>query len=118
MASASLASLTILERRNAYDNVLVRYRVGVINDFNNTRSFMDYQQFGIMYCFAACSVGTEHRGYQVKDDAIYVFLNFKKVGIFKSRSEALALVQKLIDDCPKQCKKDFITYGDTITKNL
>lgn len=48
----------------------------------------------------ACRVGSEHRGYQIQDDAIHVFLNFNKVGVFKERQAAEAAIRKLLDAAP------------------
>lgn len=41
------------------------------------------------------------RGYSLKDDSIHVFLNYEKVGVFKTKEEALKKIKELIDLAPK-----------------
>jgi hypothetical protein len=50
----------------------------------------------------AFEIGGIHRGYQVRDDAIHIFLNFKKVAVVKSKAEAVGILNKLIRSCPPE----------------
>lgn len=77
-----------------------RYRIGVINDYRQTFSFVDYQDFGAMQVWDACWVKGEHRGYNKASDSIGVFLNFKMVGEFKDTASAEALLRKLLREAP------------------
>lgn len=95
-----------LNVRSVYD-VVLKYRISVIDDFRDTFSFIDAKLYGENYFFGAGKFGGNHRGYQKSDDAIWVFVNYVKVGVFKNRQEARAFIQKLIDDCPKRFNKDF-----------
>ena len=47
----------------------------------------------------ACRVSGQ-REHQKPDDAIHVFLNYKKVGKFKTRLEAVNFCKKLINESP------------------
>ena len=88
------------------DDLVIKYRIGIIDDFRNTFSFIDGKLYGENYFFSAGKFGGK-KGYQKFDDAIHVFLNFKKIGVFKIREDANKAIKKLIDDCPKQFKSDF-----------
>jgi hypothetical protein len=80
---------------------LIRYRIGVINDFRNATSFIDCKCFKEELTVLDCSyVKSEHRGFAVSQDEIVVFLNFRIVGRFKSKQEARRLILKLIEDAP------------------
>lgn len=80
----------------------MRYRIGVIDDFNSTFAFIDYRTFGDgrMQVWDACKISTAHRGHALSTDSIAVFLNFNKLGNFKIREEADRLINKLILDSP------------------
>ena len=77
----------------------------MIDDFTNSQMFVDCKKYGEMYITDASRISSEHKGYNEASDAVHVFLNFKKVGVFKSKAEANILIQKLIRDCPKQLTK-------------
>lgn len=83
----------------------------MLDDFHDAYAFMEWREYGELKVFNAfCTNGKEpnHGG------DIGVFLNFKLVGKFKKKSEALELVRKLIAEAPS---KDFEKY-DTITQFL
>ena len=81
----------------------MQYRIGLINDFKNTYSFVDYREIGIekvLKLWDACTVGGAHRGYQLAEDNLWIFLNFEKVLVTKSREEARAKIRELLDNAP------------------
>ena len=90
---------------------VIQYRVGVIDDFRNTFSFVDYRKYGELEVWDGCTVGSPHRGYQLAPDAIFVFLNFKEVGRFKERGAAKGLITKLLHEAPVDLS-DFAAYLD------
>jgi len=71
-----------------------------------------------MQILDAFEIGGQHRGYQVKDDAIHIFLNFKKVAVVKSRSEAVSALKKLILNCPPESKSDFEEYKEILFRQM
>lgn len=76
-----------------------RYRIGVIDDFRNEFSYVDFRDYGGAQVWAINKVrGPAKR--QEADDAIRVFLNFKQVGIYKARSEANLAIKNLMDSAP------------------
>ena len=80
-----------------------RYRIGLINDYQGVWSYIDYQTWGeptqaVSQC--ALRVKGEHRGYQIADDSICVFLNFKQLGEFKDKASAIKLIEKLLLEAP------------------
>jgi hypothetical protein len=69
----------------------------VINDFRDSFAFVDYRVFGALEVFDACwTAGVD----DIQDGNIHVFLNFKKVGMFKSKLEAVSMLKKLIGEAP------------------
>lgn len=101
-----------------YDNIVLRYRIGIINDFKETTTVVDFQKYGIVEILDAFQVGGQHRGYQVKEDAIHIFLNFKKVAVVKSRSEAVSTIRKLIQGCPAEAKSTFDEYEEILFRDV
>ena len=96
----------------------MKYRICVINDFKNTTTVVDYQKYGIMQSLQAWEVGGIHRGFQLKEDAIWIFCNFQKVAVVRSRSEAVSVLNKLIANCPTESKSDFEEYKEILFRNM
>jgi len=71
-----------------------------------------------MQILDAWEVGNNHRGYQVASDAIHIFLNFQKVAVVKSKSEAVSVLNKLIENCPAESKSDFAEYKEILFKYM
>ena len=81
----------------------MQYRIGLINDFKNTYSFVDYREIGVakvLQLWDACTVGSAHRGYQLAEDNLWIFLNFEKVLVTTSKDEARAKIRELLDNAP------------------
>ncbi len=74
-----------------------RYRIGITNDFRDSFAFIDYKVYGELKIFDACyTAGVDRK----EDGSISVFLNFKKVGEYKAKSEAVSMVRKLLSEAP------------------
>ena len=117
--SSNLTTGTNFLKERLYDKLLrIWYRVCVINDFTETRSFISFFKSGEHEDFVACEVGGEHKGYQEKDDGIHIFLNFNKIALVKSKAEAKKILDKLYKECPKEAKKDYEQYKDILYKSL
>ena len=71
-----------------------------------------------MQILEAWEISNNHKGYQVREDAIHIFLNFKKVAVIRSRGEATSFLNKLIDNCPFECKKDFEEYKEILFRHI
>jgi hypothetical protein len=83
------------------------YRVGVINDFRDTRSFIDYKEYGELKAWdASWTKGSSpnHAG------DIGVFLNFRLIGRYKTKSEAYNVLKKLIDEAPTSFFRENADY--------
>lgn len=77
--------------------------MGVINDFRDSYSFIEYKVYGTLKVFdASYSAGSDI----MMAGTISIFLNFKKVGEFKSKSEAVSMLKKLIDEAPCEFFKE------------
>lgn len=81
------------------------YRIGVIDDFKNSYSFIQVQQYGDLKIWDGSNSSGPKPTYQKSDDAIWVFLNFKKVQTFHSRSAAVELIRRLIVESPISLKE-------------
>lgn len=120
-ANPSKAAKFIKEIR--YEINLVYCRIGVINDFNNTTAFVWVQLFGDKatkwMMSTDCSITSgPHKGYQDREDGIWIFLDFKKVAVFKNKGEAKARIEKLIDKAPRELKKEIETFQDYLFRAL
>ena len=67
-----------------------------------------------MTSLQAFEIREAHRGYQLKEDAIHIFLNFEKVVVARSKTEAVSTLDKLIQNCPLEAKKDFEDFKDIL----
>ena len=89
--------------------------MGVLNDFRDSFSFIDYKVYGELEIFDACIISGEewdHSG------DIGVFLNFELVGRFKVKSEAVSMLKKLISEAPRDAQAFFTENMDVLLKNL
>ena len=66
----------------------------------------------------AFEVGGQHRGYQLKEDSIWIFLNFHKVAEVKSKAEAIGILRKLIANCPPEAKSTFVEFEEILFRNM
>lgn len=78
----------------------ILYRVAVLNEFRNQKAFVDFKQFGTNKFWSAFWQSWPHRGYDVKDDRICVFLNYEQVCKTTSKDEAALELSILICGCP------------------
>jgi hypothetical protein len=69
----------------------------MINDFRSTYAFIDYKDYGRLKVWDACWT---HGVDKIQDPWIHVFLNFKKVGQWKTKREAREAIEKLIAEAP------------------
>lgn len=88
-------------------NLNLRYRVCVINDFDNSVSVVDCKKFGVVKITDAWRVSGEHKGYQLPEDDIGIFLNYKLLHRTKNKEEAKRFVDRLIGEAPKELKSEF-----------
>ncbi len=96
------------------------YRVCVINDFNSRTSVCDFNLLGSGHLRIADSwsnVGS-YRGYQLADDAICLFINFKQVFKTKDKSEAKSRLIKIIAASPPEFVKNFTETEHYLYKGL
>lgn len=70
-----------------------------------------------MISLDAFQIGGKHKGYQIQKDAIHIFLNFKKIAEVKSKSEAIEILSKLIQDCPVEYQKDMANFKEILFRD-
>jgi hypothetical protein len=83
----------------------ILYRIGILNEFRNNWAYVDFKQFGEVCIYASLWNAWPHRGYNLKDDRICVFLNFTQLVKTESKDEAAKHLTKLIEDCPPKMHK-------------
>jgi hypothetical protein len=89
----------------------------VVNDYKNTYAFLNFFQGGEMMDFVACEVSGP-KDHQEADDVIGIHVNYKPIALVKSKAEAIKILDKLLTECPKECKKDFEAYKEILYKSL
>ena len=89
----------IVEAANPRNAFTIEGALVKINDFRNSFAFIEYKSFGDgrMQVWDACWTAGPDRNHA---GTIAVFLNFKKVGEFKSKSEAVSAIMKLLEKAP------------------
>ena len=53
-----------------------------------------------MKIWGAFKTSSIHRGFNLKDDGIHVFLNYQKVGFFTDNQSAQKCIDKLLAEAP------------------
>lgn len=89
--------------------------MGVINDFQDSVGFLDYKVYGSLEVFDASYVKggePDHTG------DIGVFLNFKLLGRFKTKQQALAFIKQLIREAPPGAQEFFAAHQSVLLENL
>lgn len=85
---------------------MIRYRVCVLNDFTQTKAFIEYIDYGRMQQLDV-SISSGPKQPQQKDDCISIFYDFKKVATFTDKSQAIPFVVSLLKEkLPAECLFD------------
>lgn len=64
--------------------------------------------------FGALLLSPAHRGYQLPEDDIGIFLNYEIVARVKSKAEALKIIDELLKDAPGEV----IAHRDYLERSL
>lgn len=95
-----------------------RYRIAVNNNFRGLYAYLDFKQFGIVTDFVAFSGTSSGPNEGESPQSIGIYLNYKCIGIVKSKAGARVLLEKLILEAPVEARKDFEDYKDKLFKVL
>jgi hypothetical protein len=101
-----------------YDILRIWHRVAVVNDYQNTYAFLNFFKSGEHTDFVACEVSGDKPDRQEKDDVIGIHVNYKPVAKVKSRAEAIKVLDALMSECPKECRKEFEQYKEILYRSL
>lgn len=71
-----------------------------------------------MHSTSASLISPKHRGYDIKEDHIYIFLNYNQLFKTKVKKEALSFIDKMINEAPIQVKADLHLYKDYLLKSI
>lgn len=97
----------------------IRFRIAIINDFRNTYACVDYKKFGEdVMILDAWLLSPAHRGYNLRDDDIGIFLNYEQKLRTKSKQEALEFVDKLIEGSPPEARRELNLHKDYLARAL
>lgn len=66
----------------------------------------------------AFQVGGPTRDYQLREDSIHIFLNFQKVAEVKSKAEAVSILTRLVEGCPRESLSDFEEFKELLFRNV
>jgi hypothetical protein len=75
-------------------------RIAVLNEFRCNFAYVEFKKFGEVRLYAAFWTAWPHRGYDVKEDRICVFLNYEQLVKTTSKDEARNEVERLVAECP------------------
>lgn len=94
----------------------ILYRIGIINNFNNSRCFVDFKQFGNNKFISAFFTRAQHKGYTISSDRIDIFINFEPIFITKLNTEALKKIEELIYALPKEASYEIELFKEYLNK--
>jgi hypothetical protein len=83
------------------------WRIAVVNDFDNSKSFIDSRKYGIMTTTEGSRVSAAHRGYTKKEDTIRVYIKSKLALETRNREEANGFIGNAIQKVPKPLRQEF-----------
>lgn len=78
----------------------ILYRIAALSEFRNNWAYVDFKKFGEVKIYAAFWTAWPHRGFNLKDDRICVFLNYDQLIKTTDKNEARKGLDKLIAECP------------------
>lgn len=106
--------MTIYSEEDKYEINLknLKYRVCVINDFRNERHAIDCRKFGVLLVTDAWRVSSKHRGFQIHEDSIGIFINFEMVLETKDKELAKRFLKNLIKKVPEEFKKEYEQFKE------
>jgi len=96
------------------------YRLTVVNEFRATRATINWHSLGDGRIMSgdAFTVSTKHRGYQLKEDSIQIYLNYVLILDTKNKQEAKNCLNRLMLECPKEAKREYEENGFVLVEAL
>lgn len=98
----------------SHDNTL-RFRIGIINDFQGTLTVVDYRRFGEVTFVDAFEI-KKGRDPLDSSSGIYVFFNYEKVGMFKVKEEARNFILEMLEKAPAEIKKEKVLFNEYLLR--
>lgn len=95
-----------------------RYRVAVNNNFKQRYAYLDFKKFGVVTDFVAFAGNSSGPNEEETTNGIGIYLNYKLIGFVASKAEATKIVERLINECPIEGKKDYEQYKDLLFRSL
>ena len=100
----------------SHDNALI-FRIGLINDFQGVKTFVDYRRFGIVTSVDACEIKYKKERLD-NSSGIYIFFNYEKIGFFKKKEEARKFILNMLDESPKEVNKEYDIFANYLLRSL
>jgi hypothetical protein len=94
------------------------YRIGIIDDFRNTHSYLENNIFGTLSIVNCSITKGELKKYQESSDSIALFINFEKVLDTKSRQEAVQGLLSIINDIPPNFRENLAQFTKDLIKSI
>lgn len=91
--------------------------MAVVNDIRNVTAFIDFKKFGEVEYVDICQT-KEQKDKISNNDGIGIFLNFDKILFTKTKLNAINELNRLINECPNEAKKDFEKYKEILFRSL
>lgn len=96
----------------------MKYRIAVLNDFRNCTAFVDCRKYGETFIYGGCLIGPGTKKRQEPKDSITIFLNYQQVGDFKSKTDAMRFLEKLIAETPKEFVREMEELKEYLIRGI
>lgn len=77
---------------------MLQHRIAIINDFDDSFSYVEYKDWGTLKVWNGCRVSSPHRGHQIADDVIIIFKNYQEVYRTKHKESARETIAFLLKE--------------------
>lgn len=71
-----------------------------------------------MHSVDAFLISPKHKGYEIKEDHIFIFLNYKQLFKTKSKKDAILYIDKLINEAPVESKIELELHKDYLIRSI
>lgn len=88
-------------------NERFRYRVAINNNFRKEYAYLDFKKFGVVTDFVAFAGNSSGPNDGETTECIGIYRNYQTIAIVKTKSEAIVILEKLVNECPNEGKKDY-----------
>lgn len=99
-------------------NERFRYRVAINNNFKKCYAYLDFKKFGVVTDFVAFCGNSSGLNEGESLNEIGIYLNYKLIALSKTKNDAIEVLEKLVNECPNEAKKDYENYKELLFRSL